>query len=190
MRAAATELVTPFSTLGTNYFVADPLGLTAAAARNKQGLSEFGNFDFNWGSGNRFFSKDHKALLIIAQPRQPAVDYQFAHQVMDWTRQHIAYATSGSVVRDSGVHAVPAGAYVYSEEDHLFIEKNIRRVSLVAIVGSLLLCLAVYPNVQIVVLVASAHGPGNPLDDRNCQLLSRRSESDQPVVHRHSRRAW
>ena len=84
VRAAATELVTPFSTLGTNYFVADPLGLTAAAARNSQGLSQFGSFDLTWGEGNRFFSKDHKALLIIAEPRQPAVDYQYAHQVMEW----------------------------------------------------------------------------------------------------------
>ncbi len=160
VRAAATELVTPFSTLGTNYFVADPLGLTAAAAGNTQGLSQFGSFDFSWGDGNRFFSKDHKALLIVAEPRQPAVDYQYAHQVMEWARQHIAAATSAAEVRGSGVHVVPAGAYVYSEEDHLFIEKNIRRVSLVSIVGSLLLCLAVYPNVQIVFLSLLPTGLG------------------------------
>jgi hypothetical protein len=160
VRAAATELVTPFSTLGTNYFVADPLGLTAAAAHNTQGLSQFGSFDFSWGEGNRFFSKDHKALLIIAEPRQPAVDYQYAHQVMEWARQHIAEATSAAEFRDSGVRALPAGAYVYAEEDHLFIEKNIRRVSLVSIVGSLLLCLAVYPNVQIVFLSLLPTGLG------------------------------
>ena len=160
VRAAATELVTPFSSLGTDYFVADPLGLSAAATRNSQGLSQFGNFDFSWGSGNRFFSKDHKALLIIAEPRRPAVDYQYAHQVMEWMRQHIQSATSAPEISRSGVKAVPAGAYVYSEEDHLFIEKNIRRVSLVSIVGSLLLCLTVYPNVQIVFLSLLPTGLG------------------------------
>jgi hypothetical protein len=160
VRAAATELVTPFSTLGAGYFVADPLGLTAATARDAHGLNEFGSFDLSWGSGNRFFSKDHKALMILAEPRQSAVDYQFSHQVMEWTRQHIAGATSAPEVRDAGLRAVPAGAYVYSEEDHLFIEKNIRRVSLVSIVGSLLLCLAVYPNVQIVFLSLLPTGLG------------------------------
>ena len=70
VRRSATELVTPFSSLGTNYFVADPLGLMEAEVRNGQGLSQFANFDLNWGSGNRFFSKDHKALLVIAEPRQ------------------------------------------------------------------------------------------------------------------------
>src|ERR1022692_3795729 len=78
VRRAATELVTPFSSLGTQYFVADPLGLMEVEARNSRGFSQFANFDLNWGSGNRFFSKDHKALLIIAEPRQSAMDYKFA----------------------------------------------------------------------------------------------------------------
>ncbi len=89
VRRAATELVTPFSSLGTNYFVADPLGLMQVEAGNSHGFSQFANFDLNWGSGNRFFSKDHRALLIIAQPRQSAMDYHFAEQVMRWTREHI-----------------------------------------------------------------------------------------------------
>ncbi len=89
VRRAATELITPFSSLGTNYFVADPLGLMEAESRGSAGFSQFANFDLNWGSGNRFFSKDHKALLIIAEPRQSAMDYKFAGQVMQWTREHI-----------------------------------------------------------------------------------------------------
>jgi len=72
VRQAAIDLVTPFSSLGSNYFVADPLGLMQVEARNGQGFSQFVNFDLNWGSGNRFFSKDHKALLIIAEPRRSA----------------------------------------------------------------------------------------------------------------------
>ena len=78
VRRAATELVTPFSSLGTNYFVADPLGMMEMEAHHSEGFSQFANFDLNWGSGNRFFSKDHKALLIIAEPRESAMDYKFA----------------------------------------------------------------------------------------------------------------
>jgi len=63
----------------------------------------------------------------------------------------------------------------YSEEDHLFIEKNIRRVSLVSIVGSLLLCLAVYPNVQIVFLSLLPTGLGI-LWTTGIAAISRRSD--------------
>ena len=89
VRRAATELITPFSSLEANYFVADPLGLMDVAARNSREFSQFASFDLTWGSGNRFFSKDHKTLLIIAEPRQSAVDYKFAEQVVLWTREHI-----------------------------------------------------------------------------------------------------
>ena len=67
---AGTKLVTPFSSLGTGYFVIDPLGLMEFAAP-AGGLSGFMDFDLNWGSGNYFYSKDHKALLILAEPRLP-----------------------------------------------------------------------------------------------------------------------
>ena len=94
VRHGASELVSSFSSLGTNYFVADPLGLMQVEAGNGQGFSQFANFDLNWGSGNRFFSKDHKALLVIAEPRQSAMDYNFAEQVMRWTREHIQSITA------------------------------------------------------------------------------------------------
>src|ERR1700689_4343933 len=146
VRRAATELVTPFSSLGTNYFVADPLGLMEVA-RNRQGFSQFANFDLNWGSGNRFFSKDHKALLIIAEPRQSAMDYKFAEHVMRWTREHIQSMTAEPDLRDSGVRAIAAGAYLYAEQEHQLVETNIRRISLISIVGNLLLCLLIYPTI-------------------------------------------
>ncbi len=152
VRRAATELVTPFSSLGTNYFVADPLGLMEVAAHNRQGFSQFANFDLTWGEGNRFFSKDHKALLIIAEPRQPAVDYKFAQQVVLWTRARIESMTAEQAFRDAGVRAVAAGAYVYAEQEHKFIETNIRRVSLISIVGNLLLCLLIYPRIPLLLL--------------------------------------
>ena len=85
-RRAGAGLVTAFSSLGTNYFVADPLGLMEVAAKGEQGFTEFTSFDFEWGGSNRFFSKDHKALLIISEPKEPAVDYQFAERVVQWTR--------------------------------------------------------------------------------------------------------
>ena len=152
VRRAATELVSPFSSLGTNYFVADPLGLLQVEAGNSQGFSQFANFDLNWGSGNRFFSKDHKALLIIAEPRQSAMDYNFAEQVMRWTREHIRSITADADLRDSGVRATAAGAYVFAELEHQLIETNIRRISLISIVGNLLLCLVIYPRIPLLLL--------------------------------------
>jgi predicted RND superfamily exporter protein len=152
VRRAATELVSPFSSLGTNYFVADPLGLLQAEAGQSQGFSQFANFDLNWGSGNRFFSKDHKALLLIAEPRQSAMDYNFAGQVMRWTRERIGSMTAEPELRDSGVRATPAGAYVYAEVEHQLIEANIRRISLISIIGNLLLCLVIYPRIPLLLL--------------------------------------
>jgi hypothetical protein len=152
VRRATTELVSPFSSLGTNYFVADPLGLMQVEAGNGQGFSQFANFDLNFGSGNRFFSKDHKALLIIAEPRQSAMDYDFAEQVMRWTREHIRSMTAEPELRDSGVRATPAGSYVYAELEHQLIETNIHRISLISIVGNLLLCLVIYPRIPLLLL--------------------------------------
>ncbi len=169
VRRAATALVTPFSSLGTEYFVADPLGLMEVEARNSGGFSQFTNFDLNWGSGNRFFSKDHKALLIIAEPRQSAMDYKFAEQVVRWTREHLQEdvekmrpepQSTGPGGRDSGVRATAAGAYIYAEQEHQFIETNIRRISLISIVGNLLLCLLIYPRIPLLLLSLLPAGLG------------------------------
>ncbi|MFZ1083337.1 MAG: MMPL family transporter [Terracidiphilus sp.] len=152
VRRAATELVTPFSTMGADYFAADPLGLMRVTASNSQGFSQFSSFDLSWGSGNRFFSRDHKALLIIAEPRESAVDYKFAEQIMRWTRTEMQVISGDPELRDVGVRVIPAGAYVYAEQDHKFIEANIQRVSLVSIIGSLALCLLVYPSIPLLLL--------------------------------------
>jgi len=152
VRRATTELVSPFSSLGTNYFVADPLGLMQSETGGSHGFSQFANFDLNFGSGNRFFSKDHKALLIIAEPRQSAMDYNFAEKVMRWTREHIRSMTAEPELWDSGVRATPAGSYVYAELEHQLIETNIRRISLISIVGNLLLCLVIYPRIPLLLL--------------------------------------
>jgi uncharacterized protein len=160
VRRAATELVTPFSSLGTNYFVADPLGLMEVEARDGRGLSQFASFDLNWGSGNRFFSKDHKALLIIAEPRQSAMDYKFAEQVVHWTREHIQAISAPPDFRDSGVRITAAGAYVYAEQEHQFIESNIRRISLISIIGNLGLCLLIYPRIPLLLLSLLPAGLG------------------------------
>jgi uncharacterized protein len=160
VRRAATELVTPFSSLGTNYFVADPLALMEVQARNSRGFSQFANFDLNWGSGNRFFSKDHKALLIIAEPRESAMDYRFAEKVVRWTQEHMQSIRAEPDLRDSGVRATAAGAYVYAEQEHQFIETNIRRISLISIVGNLLLCLVIYPRIPLLLLSLLPAGLG------------------------------
>ena len=151
-RKASTEMVTPFSALGTNYFLADPLGLMEPLARGSKGFSQFTNFDFNWGSGNRFFSKDHRSLLIITQPRESAVDYQFSEEMMGWMRRAIPAIASDAAFRDAGLRVTPAGAYVYAEQDRQFIQKNIRLISIISIVGNLVLCLLVYPRIPLFLL--------------------------------------
>ena len=160
VRRAATELVSSFSSLGTNYFVADPLGLMEVEAGSSQGFSQFANFDLKWGSGNRFFSKDHKALLVIAEPRHSAMDYNFAEQVMRWTREHIRSIAAETELQNSGVRATAAGAYVYAEQEHQLIETNIRRISLISIVGNLLLCLVIYPRIPLLLLSLIPAGLG------------------------------
>jgi predicted RND superfamily exporter protein len=152
VRRGASELVSSFSSLGTNYFVADPLGLMQVQAGNGQGFSQFANFDLKWGSGSRFFSKDHKALLVIAEPRQSAMDYTFAEKVMQWTRERIRSITAETDLRDAGVRGTPVGAYVFAEQEHQLIERNIRRISLISIVGNLLLCLVIYPRIPLLLL--------------------------------------
>src|SRR5580704_16069337 len=152
VRRATTELVSPFSSLGTNYFVTDPLGLIQVETGNGQGFSQFANFDLKWGSGNRFFSKDHKALLVIAEPRQSAMDYIFAEQAMRWTREHIQSISAETELRDAGVRATVVGAYVFAEQEHQLIETNIRRISLISIAGNLLLCLVIYPRIPLLLL--------------------------------------
>lgn len=151
-RKASAEMVTPFSALGTNYFLADPLGLMETLARGGQGFSQVANFDLNWGSGNRFFSQDHRSLLIVAQPRESAVDYQFAVEVMGWMRLRIPALTADAAFRDAGLRVTPAGAYVYTEQDRQFIQKNIQLISVISIVGNLLLCLVVYPRIPLFLL--------------------------------------
>jgi len=152
VRQSAAQMMTPFSSMGTDYFVADPLGLMGVVAQNNQGASQFGNFDLTWGSGNHFFSKDHKALLIIAEPRESAVDYKFAEQVVQWTQTHIQSISTAADLQGSGVQATQAGAYVYAYQDHKFIMRNIKLVSLISIIGNLILCLTVYPSIPLLLL--------------------------------------
>jgi predicted RND superfamily exporter protein len=121
-------------------------------ARGSKGFSQFTNFDFNWGSGNRFFSKDHRSLLIITQPRESAVDYQFAEEMMAWVRRTIPAIAADAAFRDAGLRVTPAGAYVYAEQDRQFIQKNIRLISVISIVGNLVLCLLVYPSIPLFLL--------------------------------------
>ena len=148
----AAGLVSAFSWLGTNYFVTDPLGMLELAAPGGQSLSGFFNFDLEWSSGNYFFSKDHSALLVVAEPRLPVMDYKFSQEVVSWTRK-----TSGSLLAEPELKEAPlrvtlAGGYIYAEQDRKFIEWNIQLVSLVSIVGNLILCLLVYRRLPILLM--------------------------------------
>jgi predicted RND superfamily exporter protein len=145
-------LVTAFSPLGTEYFVADPLGLAELSAGAGRGLIDSTNFDLEWGSGNHFFSRDQRALLVIAEPKFPATNHEFAEQVVKWTRAHIAALLQGEEFRRPRLQATMAGAYVYAEEDRGFIQKNIWFVSLLSIIGNVVLCLLIYRRIPLLLL--------------------------------------
>ena len=152
VRRASAGLVTPFSPLGTDYFVTDPLGIMELVGAGGQELAEFVSFDLEWGSGSRFFNKDHSALLIMAEPREPATNYEFAETMLGWTRREISALLSEKEFQGGSLRVTPAGSYVYAEHDHRFIEQNIRLVSWVAIIGNLILCLLVYPRIPLLLM--------------------------------------
>jgi len=160
VQRASRGLVTPFSSFGASYFLADPLGFSEVAAKAGGGFSEYASFDLAWGSGNHFFSKDHKALLVIAEPKLPAANYQFAQQVLEWARKDIRVLRKAEEFKDTPLVVTLAGPYVYAEEDHNFIEKNIRLVSLVSILGNTALCLLVYPRIPLFLLSLLPTGLG------------------------------
>jgi predicted RND superfamily exporter protein len=160
IQRASAGLVTPFSSFGASYFMADPLGLTEVAAKGGGGFSEYASFDLAWGSGNHFFSKDHKALLVIAEPNLPAANYQFAQKVLQWYREDIRTLRNAEEFKGLPLTVNLAGPYVYAEEDHGFIQKNIQLVSLVSIIGNLTLCLLVYPRIPLLLLSLLPTGLG------------------------------
>ncbi len=160
IRKAGAGLVTPFSSLGTNYFVADPLGLMEVAVKEGKGFTEFANFDLQAGSGNRFFSRDHRALLLISEPRLPAVDYQFAEKVVAWTRERVRGFEGEDQFKRLRLRVSLAGAYVYADHDQKFIQSDIRLVSLVSILGNLLLCLLIYPRIPLLLMSLLPTGLG------------------------------
>ena len=159
VRQAGAGLVTPFSSFGANYFTADPLGLTPIVAKGA-GFSEYSNFDMEWGGGNHFFSKDHKALLVIAEPRSAAADYQFALKVLQWTRDDLRTISNSDEFKGLPLTVTLAGPYVYAEQDRKFIQANIRLVSLVSVIANLILCLMIYPRIPLLLLSLLPTGLG------------------------------
>lgn len=159
VRQAGAGLVTPFSSFGTDYFTADPLGLTQVVAKSG-GLNEYSSFDLAWGGGNHFFSNDHKALLVIAEPRSAAADYQFALKVLQWTRDDIRSISNSDDFKGLPLTVTLAGPYVYAEQDRKFIQANIRLVSLVSVIANLILCLLIYPRIPLLLLSLLPTGLG------------------------------
>jgi predicted RND superfamily exporter protein len=152
---AAQQLLTSFSTIGPKYFVLDPLGLLEFVDPASRDAGGFSGFDLDWGSGGRFFSRDHRALLIIAEPRQPATDYEFAVSLMAWTRSRIAAILAESASEKGRLEMTPVGAHAYADQNRALIERNIRVASIVSVAGNLLLIFLVYrwlPAVGLTVL--------------------------------------
>jgi predicted RND superfamily exporter protein len=152
VQRGSLQLITPFSTLGTNYFLADPLGLAELTPLAKGNVTEYMGFDLAWGSSAYFFSKDHRALLVVAEPTEPAVNYQFAERVVGWTRDRAAALLDRPEFGEAEVRFTLAGSYLYVEQDHAFIEENIQLVSWVALVGILILCILAYKRITLFLL--------------------------------------
>jgi len=172
VREAAEQLLTPFSTLGPEYFVLDPLGLLELVDPASREGGALAGFDLDWGSGGRFFSRDHRALLVTAEAREPASDYAFAVRLMEWTRSRVAAilieqggaashppgpppplrrSESGSVASlaepapgKGPLQMTPVGAHAYADQNRALIERNIRVASIVSVAGNLLLLFLVY----------------------------------------------
>ena len=138
--------------LGPEYFVLDPLGLLEFVDPASREAGGFAGFDLEWGSGGRFFSRDHRALLVIAEPREPASDYEFAVRLMYVD----SLADRGDPRRQPGARGplrmTPVGAHAYADQSRALIERNIRVASIVSVVGNLLLLALVYRWLPAVVL--------------------------------------
>jgi hypothetical protein len=119
------------------------------SARDAGGLA---GFDLEWGSGGRFFSRDHHALLVVAEPREPASDYEFAVRLMAWTRSRIAASLAAAGPDQGPLQMTPVGAHAYADESRALIERNLRVASTVAVIGTLLLLALVYRWLPAVVL--------------------------------------
>jgi uncharacterized protein len=157
IRAGMTGLVTPLGSMGASYFRADPLGMTELLAPGAAAGGGFSNFDLEWGSGARFFSRDHRALLVLATPRLPASDYTFSVRLMSWIHARIAELGRGT--DGSGqVRVVPAGSHVYSEQNRRLIEQNMRTASSISVLGNLLLVLLVYRWIPAILLTVLPTG--------------------------------
>jgi hypothetical protein len=144
IRRMQAGLLTPFSALGTDYFVIDPLGLMEFTDRSAREAGEFAGFDLEWGSGGRFFSKDHRTLLVIAEPRLPATDYEFSVKLMSWVRERTRAALAERGTEDGPMLITPVGAHAYAEQSRQLIQHNIRVASVVSVISNLLLCVCVY----------------------------------------------
>ncbi len=140
LRSAAAGLVTPFSTAGSEYFVADPLGLIEFTDPVTRQSGESTAFDLEWGDGGRFFSKDHRSLLVMTEPGGSASDYEFSARLMAYYRDQAIAATSA----DPAIRLTAAGAYAYAAQSRSFIQRNIGLATFLSAAGNLLLCVVVY----------------------------------------------
>lgn len=142
VREAAAGLLTPFGSMGSGYFTADPLGVMEFVASEAGRGGTLGSFDMQWGSGGRFFSHDHRALLLVADPRLPASDYEFSVQLVRSTRERIREVLADPAF--AGLEILPVGAQVYAEQNRRLIQDNLRLASSISIAGNLLLLVLVY----------------------------------------------
>ncbi len=152
LRQSAERFLTSFSTLGPQYFALDPLGLLDLVDPSSRSGGGFSGFDLEWGSGGRFFSRDHRALLLIAEPNRPASDYEFAVGLMSWLRERIATIRAETPAGAAPLEIVPVGAHAYADQNRALVERNIRVASLVSVLGNLLLVFLVYRWLPAVVL--------------------------------------
>jgi predicted RND superfamily exporter protein len=91
------------------------------------------------------------ALLVFVRPRASAFDTAFSARLLDQVRE-VEGRTRGAMP-DAGVRVAYTGSYVYALEDAAALRRDVRRYTLLALVGVLAVFYLGYRNLRILPFV-------------------------------------
>ena len=146
--ANRTILSAPFDLSAATAVLQDPFGLRRLAAR---ALAESYGRDANWSDGY-LTAPDQSALLVLVRPTESAFDIAFTARLMQDVRRAEAEARRALPFGDD-VRVRYAGSYVYALEDAATLRWDVRRYTLLALVGVLGVFYAGYRSWRILPFV-------------------------------------
>ncbi len=142
-------LQAPFDLSGAQWVRRDPLLLTPLAARALGAAFDAGTLNL---SGRYLSTSDGTRLLIMVRPRHSAFDIAFTTHFMGQVREaeHAARAaTPGATALRVGY----TGSYAFALEDAATLKRDIRKYTVLALVGVLAVFYAGYRNFRILPFV-------------------------------------